>query len=171
MHRGAGFGDGLHMAWFNRNAALLGALALVSGCSSIVQHHGYITEPTLMRTVHAGVDNQQSVEQLLGEPSFKSQFGQPTWYYVGNFTKQTPFGTPRINKDTVLAVSFDASGNVASAETTGMEKVVRIHPDSHVTPTLGRERSFLEDLFGNIGQVGAAGTSGGGPPSNTGGGS
>jgi outer membrane protein assembly factor BamE (lipoprotein component of BamABCDE complex) len=171
MRRDAGFGDGLHMVRFNRNAALLGALALVSGCSSIVQHHGYITEPVLMQSVHAGVDNQQSVEQLLGEPSFKSQFAQPTWYYVGNFTKQTPFGTPRINKDTVLAVSFDAAGNVALAETTGMEKVVRIHPDSHVTPTLGRERSFLEDLFGNIGQVGAAGTSGGGPPSNTGGGS
>jgi hypothetical protein len=50
-----------------------------------------------------------------------------------------------------------------------MEKVVRIHPDSHKTPTLGRERSFLEDLFGNIGQVGAAGATGNGPPTNTGG--
>ena len=27
--------------------------------------------------------------------------------------------------------------------------------------TLGRERSFLEDLFGNIGQVGAPGMGGG----------
>ena len=169
MRRDAGFGDGLHMVRFNRNAALLGALALVSGCSSIVQHHGYITEPVLMQSVHAGVDNQQSVEQLLGEPSFKSQFGQPTWYYVGNFTKQRPFGTPRIDKETVLAVTFDAAGNVASAETSGVEKVVKINPDSDKTPTLGRERSLLQDLFGNIGQVGAAGT-GGGAPSNTGGG-
>jgi len=171
MRGGAGFGDGLHMVRFNRNAALLGALALVSGCSSIVAHRGYIAEPTLMQTVHAGIDNQQSVEQLLGEPSFKSQFGQPTWYYVSSFTRQQPFGTPHINKQTVLAITFDPAGNVASAETTGMEKVVRIHPDSDKTPTLGRERSFLQDLFGNIGQVGAAGGSGGGPPSNTGGGS
>ena len=158
------------MLMSNRNAALLGALALVSGCSSITQHRGFVVEPTLIQSVHAGVDNQQSVEQLLGEPSFKSQFGQPTWYYVGNFTTQKPFGTPRIDKETVLAVTFDAAGNVASAETSGVERVVRINPDSDETPTLGRERNLLQDLFGNIGQVGAAGTGGGGAPSNTGGG-
>ena len=32
-----------------------------------------------------------------------------------------------------------------------------LSPDGDATPTLGRERSFLEDLFGNIGAVGAAG--------------
>ena len=37
----------------------------------------------------------------------------------------------------------------------GMEQVVQIDPDGDKTPTLGRERSFLEDLFGNIGTVGA----------------
>jgi outer membrane protein assembly factor BamE (lipoprotein component of BamABCDE complex) len=157
------------MIRFYRNAAWLGALALVSGCSSITGHRGYITEPALMNTVHAGIDNQRSVEQLLGTPSFKSQFGQPTWYYVGSFTKQKPFTTPKITRHTVLAITFDPAGNVATAETTGVEKVVRISPDSDKTPTLGRERSLLQDLFGNIGQVGAAGT-GGGAPSNTGGG-
>ena len=157
------------MLRFNRNAALLGALALISGCSSITQHRGFVAEPTLIDSVHAGIDNQQSVEQLLGEPSFKSQFGQPTWYYVGDYTKQRPFGTPRITKETVLAVSFDRAGNVTSAETSGVERVVRISPDSDKTPTLGRERSLLQDLFGNIGQVGAAGT-GTNAQTNTGGG-
>ena len=36
-------------------------------------------------------------------------------------------------------------------------------PTATETPTLGRERSFLEDLFGNIGAVGAPGTGGGAP--------
>ena len=44
-----------------------------------------------------------------------------------------------------------------------MEKVAQISPDGDKTPTLGRERSFLEDLFGNIGQVGAGGAGPGGP--------
>jgi outer membrane protein assembly factor BamE (lipoprotein component of BamABCDE complex) len=158
------------MLRFNRNAALLVALALVSGCSTIVQHRGYVAEPLLMQSVHAGIDNQQSVEQLLGEPSFKSQFGQPTWYYVASFTRQKPFGTPHINRHTVLAITFDQAGNVASANTTNMETVVRIRPDKHETPTLGRERSFLQDVFGNIGQVGAVGATSNGPPTNTGGG-
>jgi hypothetical protein len=29
-----------------------------------------------------------------------------------------------------------------------------IHPDKDKTPTLGRNRSLLEELFGNIGAVG-----------------
>ena len=33
----------------------------------------------------------------------------------------------------------------------------RISPEGDKTPTLGRERSFFEDIFGNIGAVGAPG--------------
>ncbi|MFN5902563.1 MAG: outer membrane protein assembly factor BamE, partial [Novosphingobium sp.] len=65
----------------------------------------------------------------------------------------------------VLRVSFDARGNVVGVERTGIEKVVRLDPDGDKTPTLGRERTFLEDLFGNIGTVGtgAGGAAGSGP--------
>ena len=55
-----------------------------------------------------------------------------------------------------------------SEDRTGVEQVVRISPDSDKTPTLGRERGILQDLFGNIGQVGAA-NAGGPDGSNTGG--
>ena len=91
------------------------------------------------------------------------------WYYVSSITRQKPFASPRISNHTVLAVRFDQAGNVIAADQSGIERVVRIEPDSDKTPTLGRERGILEDLFGNIGQVGAAGM--GGPDgSNTGGG-
>ena len=52
---------------------------------------------------------------------------------------------------------FDAAGNVASVERSGIDKVAYLSPDGDETPTLGRERSFFEDLFGNIGAVGAPG--------------
>ena len=157
------------MVGINRNAALLGALALVSGCTSVVDHRGYIADPVLLQSVHPGIDNRQSVEGTLGRPTFTSQFGEPVWYYVSSITRQKPFASPRISNHTVLAVRFDQAGNVIAADQSGIERVVRIEPDSDKTPTLGRERGILEDLFGNIGQVGAAGM--GGPDgSNTGGG-
>ena len=157
------------MVGINRNAALLGALALVSGCTSVVDHRVYIAEPVLLHSVHPGIDNRQSVEGTLGRPTFTSQFGEPVWYYVSSITRQKPFASPRISNHTVLAVRFDQAGNVIAADQSGIERVVRIEPDSDKTPTLGRERGILEDLFGNIGQVGAAGM--GGPDgSNTGGG-
>ena len=147
-----------------RNAALVGALALVAGCSSITEHRGYIVDETLLQSVQPGIDNQASVEGTLGRPTFTSQFGQPTWYYVSSVTEQKPFGRPRIERHTVLAVTFDGAGNVTSAERSGMDQVARISPDSDETPTLGRERTFLEDLFGNIGQVGTPGMGGGAGP-------
>ena len=65
----------------------------------------------------------------------------------------------------MLAVQFDAAGNVSNVERSGLDKVVYLTPDGDETPTLGRERSFFEDLFGNIGAVGApgAGAPQGGP--------
>jgi hypothetical protein len=39
--------------------------------------------------------------------------------------------------------------------------VSKISPNGDSTPTLGRHRSFFEDIFGNIGAVGAPGVGGG----------
>jgi outer membrane protein assembly factor BamE (lipoprotein component of BamABCDE complex) len=142
-------------------AVLAGAAAALGGCSSIRDHRGFISDPVLTGAIQPGLDNQTSVERTLGHPTFTSQFGTPVWYYVSSTTKQAPFGRPRIETHSVLAVHFDEAGNVSSTERSGMEQVARIDPDGDETPTLGRERGFLEDLFGNIGQVGVPGAGSG----------
>ena len=147
-----------------RKAALLGVLALVTGCSSITEHRGYIVDEALLQAVQPGIDNRTSVEGTLGRPTFTSQFGQPTWYYISSTTSQRPFTTPRIAAHTVLAVRFDEAGNVSAVDRTGLDQVAYLSPEDDETPTLGRERGFLEDLFGNIGQVGAAGMGGAAAP-------
>ena len=144
--------------------ALLAAGVSLGACSSIRESRGYIVDPVLLNSVQPGIDNQQSVEMTLGRPTFTSQFGEPTWYYVSSTTGRKPFVRPTIREHQVLAVQFDANGNVASAERSGLDKVVYLTPDGDATPTLGRERSFLEDLFGNIGTVGQPGMGGQGGP-------
>jgi outer membrane protein assembly factor BamE (lipoprotein component of BamABCDE complex) len=137
-------------------ATVLCALALMSGgCASIKDHRGYLIDPALTSSVQPGIDNRMSVERALGQPTFKSEFGKQVWYYVSIDTRQRPFKRPQAREQTVLMVSFDEKGNVASVDRRGMEKVVSLNPDGHHTPTLGRTRSFFEDLFGNIGSVGA----------------
>ncbi|GEO00358.1 SmpA/OmlA family lipoprotein [Novosphingobium sediminis] len=148
-------------------ASALGALTLMAGgCASIKDHRGYLIDPALTGSVQPGIDNRTSVERALGQPTFKSEFGKQIWYYVSIDTKQRPFKRPQAKTQNVLMVSFDEKGNVASVDRRGMEKVVSLNPDGHKTPTLGRNRSFFEDLFGNIGSVGAIpgqGGVGGGP--------
>lgn len=145
-----------------RIGAVLAAALLASGCSSIVNQRGFLAEETLVAAVQPGIDNRRSVEATLGRPTFVSQFGEPVWYYVSSTTGQRPFTRPSIQAQTVLAVRFDPAGNVIAVDRSGMEQVARIDPDGAETPTLGRNRTFLEDLFGNIGQVGAGAGPGGG---------
>ncbi len=136
----------------------------LSGCSSIKDHRGYLVDAALLDSVQAGVDNRTSVEKVLGRPSFVSQFGRQDWYYVSTNTRQSAFSAPRAKENLLIHIIFDDKGNVTAVERTGMEKVARIDPDGDKTPTLGRNRGFLEDLFGNIGQVGAGGQGKGAGP-------
>ena len=139
-------------------SAALSVALLAGGCSSIKEGQGYIASPQLTDAIQPGIDNRRSVETTLGRPSFESQFGEPTWYYVSSTTGRRPFVRPRIDAHSVLAVRFDQAGNVVAVDRSGLEQVVYLTPDGAETPTLGRERSFFEDLFGNIGTVNAPGT-------------
>ncbi len=139
-------------------ATAMVAFALsTAGCNRVPGHQGYILDTTLSDALQAGVDNRESVEKTLGRPTFVSQFGQQDWYYVSRSTKQLAFAVPTAVDQTVLRFRFDAAGNVAAIDKAGMEHVSKINPESEITPTLGRDRSFFEDLFGNIGTVGSSG--------------
>ena len=155
-----GFGNGR----IAKIALVFAVGAALSGCASIRESRGYVTDQVLLRSIQPGIDNQRSVEGTLGRPTFTSQYGQPTWYYVSSVTGRRPFVRPRIRSHGVLAVKFDQQGNVSDVERSGIEQVVYLQPDGGKTPTLGRERGFLEDLFGNIGQVGAPGAGAPGGP-------
>ncbi|MEL6878312.1 MAG: outer membrane protein assembly factor BamE [Pseudomonadota bacterium] len=151
------------MVWSKlRGVALVAVAGLaLAGCSSIRESRGYVVDNVLLQSIQPGIDNQRSVEGTLGRPSFTSQYGEPTWYYVSSVTGRRPLVRPRIRQHSVLAVKFDAAGNVASVDNSGIDQVVNLTPDGDKTPTLGRERGFLEDLFGNIGTVGSGAAPGG----------
>lgn len=148
-----------------RSAAIAGTIAvlgLTAGCARIRDHKGYVVDSTLVGTVAPGVDNRESVEKTLGRPSFAGQFDKDrTWYYVSRDTRQVGYRTPKAVDQMVLAVHFDAQGNVSSVERTGMEKVAHVSLYGDKTPTLGSKRGFFRELFGNIGRVGSVGEAGG----------
>ncbi len=133
----------------------------MGGCAKVRGFQGYIADPTLIDSVQPGLDNKASVEKTLGRPTFVGQFATGDWYYVSRQTRQYSFANPRPSEQTVLRVRFDAAGNVATVDKTGVDQVVKINPEGDKTPTLGKNTSFFEELFGNIGQVGSVGQGGG----------
>jgi outer membrane protein assembly factor BamE (lipoprotein component of BamABCDE complex) len=145
--------------------AAISAAVMLSGCAQMREHKGVVLDPQVARAIQPGVDNKDSVEKALGRPSFTGQFTPNDWYYVSRDVNQVAFRNARVRKQTVMIVRFDQKGNVASVQNTGKELVMNLNPTGKKTPTLGRKRSFFEELFGNIGSVGAPGLpgQGGGP--------
>ncbi|MGZ8283900.1 MAG: outer membrane protein assembly factor BamE [Allosphingosinicella sp.] len=145
---------------FHAALAVLGAGLLASGCAPIRLHQGYVLDETLVANIQPGVDNRDSVAGTLGRPTFVGQFDQRDWYYVSRETRQFAFNNPRPTDQQVLHVRFDEAGNVESVGRTGLDLVANIDPINDKTPTLGRDRSLFEELFGNIGAVGQSGRGG-----------
>jgi outer membrane protein assembly factor BamE (lipoprotein component of BamABCDE complex) len=142
--------------------ATIAAAVLLAGCAQMRAHKGAVIDPQLASSIQAGVDNKDSVEKLLGRPTFVGQFTPDDWYYVSRDTSQLAFRNPRVIKENVMIVRFDPKGNVASVQRTGKELVMNVKPYGKQTPTLGRKRSFFEELFGNIGSVGPGAAGAGG---------
>jgi outer membrane protein assembly factor BamE (lipoprotein component of BamABCDE complex) len=144
----------------------IAAAVLLAGCAQMRSHKGVVLDPQLIGAIQPGVDNKDSVEKAIGRPSFVGQFTPNDWYYVSRDVSQVAFRNPRVKKQTVFIVRFDPKGNVASVQRTGRELVMNVEPTHRMTPTLGRKRSFFEELFGNIGTVGAGGLGGPGGGDN-----
>ena len=147
-----------------RSVALAASAAMalsLAACTKVRGQQGYLVDETLVSAIQPGVDNRESVQGTLGRPTFVGQFDQRDWYYVSRTTRNMAYNFPKPVAQTVLHIRFDEAGNVVSVNRTGLERTASIDPMNEKTPTLGRDRSFFEELFGSIGQVSTA------PPGGT----
>jgi len=147
-----------------RSVAVIVGLGIALGaCSGMRDHKGFILDQTLADGIQVGVDNKDSVVRTIGRPTFTGQFDPNEWYYVSRDTTQLAFRDPKVTRQTVLRVQFDQAGNVTSVAKTGKELIAQVDPSGDKTPTLGRKRSFFEELFGNIGSISQPGLPGSSP--------
>ena len=68
-------------------------------------------------------------------------------------TRAFAFRNPRVTDQKVVHIRFDQAGNVAAINQTDEKLIASINPNNDRTPTLGRERSFFDELFNNIGTI------------------
>ena len=141
-------------------AVIIAAGLALSACGGMREHRGFVIDQTLADGIQVGIDNKDSVTKTLGRPTFTGQFDPNEWYYVSRNTAQLAFRDPKVTDQTVLRVQFDQAGNVSSVQKTGKELIASVDPSGDKTPTLGRKRSFFEELFGNIGTISQPGLPG-----------
>lgn len=134
--------------------------SLLVGCAAMHAHKGAVLDTQLVGSIQPGVDNQASVEKLLGRPTFVGQFAPNDWIYVARDTTQFAFRNPRLTNQSTIIVHFDRAGNVTSVQHSGKDLAMNLDPSNRRTPTMGKKKSFFEELFGGIGSVNSGGIPG-----------
>jgi outer membrane protein assembly factor BamE (lipoprotein component of BamABCDE complex) len=131
----------------------LAALVALAACQPIVRNHGYAPDDAALALVEVGVDTRETVAEKVGRPSAAGLLNDVGWYWVqSRFETIGPRAPREVNRE-VVAISFDEGGTVVNVERFGLEDGRIVPLSRRVTEENIRGRSFLEQLFGNIGGI------------------
>jgi len=128
-------------------ASLAAAALFAASCSPIVNQRGYLPNPEVDDTIVVGTDTKATVQQRLGSPSTFATFGGDTWYYISSVEERFAFFAPETTSRKIMAVSFDKDTKVADINRYTLKDGNIVAFDSRITPTRGREMTFLQQLF------------------------
>ena len=155
--------------------AVIGAGQMGTGIAQTVAAHGMkvmLTDVDLARAEAGKANIEKALAKLMGRGKIEAHEAESLLARITPVADYAPFAEADLiieaatEREEIKNAIFDAAGKVVNVERSGVDKLAYLDPDGNKTPTLGRERGFLEDLFGNIGQVGGAGVGGapgGGP--------
>ena len=147
-----------------RTALALAAFLGAAACAPVKDTRGYMPDQEQVAQVTPGVTTKDKVYDLFGSPSSMGTFDQKVWYYIEKKTEKRAFTPEETTDQQVLAVEFDQSGTVTEIKRWGMKDGVAVTPVARVTETRGRELSFLQQVFGNLGRFSNKGGGGFGSP-------
>jgi len=118
-----------------------------------------MVDEAVISSIKPQVDTHDSVKEMLGSPSSVAPFDNNSWYYYSKKSESLAFFKEKITDLNIIAVRFDTDGYVTSLDRYTLNDKKDVTPVGETTPTNGRELSFIQELFGNIGRFGAGGPS------------
>ncbi len=135
------------------------AALVLTGCTSRKFVRGYMADEKVISSIRPQVDTHDSVKEMLGSPSSVATFDNDSWYYYSKKSENLAFFKETITELKIVAVRFDSEGYVTAIDNYTLDDLNNVDPVGKTTKTHGRELSFIQELFGNIGRFGAGGPS------------
>ncbi|MCC8418132.1 MAG: outer membrane protein assembly factor BamE [Rickettsia endosymbiont of Glossina mortisans submortisans] len=123
----------------------------LSGCKTI-ENRGQSIDDSALVKLESKKLNKTEVIELIGTPTMVPEYSQNTWYYVERVMSQRAWLNPKIEKQKIVKITFDANNF--------MQEVVVID-DSHrqdietvreYTRTYGTELNGLQKFVKNLGR-------------------
>lgn len=142
-----------------RTFVIAAAIALtgtaLAACQPTVSQRGYVPNEDLIADIRPGIDNKDSVLTTFGSPSTIGTVEGDTWYYISSIHHQTAFFKEEAVDREIVAVYFDEADNVKQLGYYGLEDGKVVNFIDRSTPTRGKELTFLQQMFGNLGRFGS----------------
>jgi len=143
------------MKYVIKKYLFIALIFLSTSCSPIVENRGYVFDEKLLDQIKVNETISNDVMDILGSPSTTSAIDASTWYYIYSKAETVAFYHPTVTDRRVLAVSFNDDNKVKNLKYYGLEEGKIISYVDRTTPTRGRELTVLQQLFGNLGRLGA----------------
>lgn len=128
------------------------ACVILSGCASEINARGNLPTDEKLSQVTTGLTRDE-VLQILGSPSSMATFTDQSWYYIGQRTEDYAFFKPKVIERQVLVVQFDELGQVSEIKRLDKDDGKPIEMVDRTTPTVSRDLSLMQQIFGNLGKV------------------
>jgi len=137
-----------------RSRYALAALVMLgmAACSPQIATHGNLVDPDALAKIEPGRSDQAVVLSLLGSPSTRGNFNEPTWYYIGQRTERQAFYRPETIERKVVYIDFEPNGQVKSIGALNLEDGSKVAFVDRETPTAGQRVTLIKQLIGNIGR-------------------
>ncbi|WP_417253121.1 outer membrane protein assembly factor BamE [Celeribacter sp.] len=146
------------LSWVSTLAkAVLGLTLILSltACVAQFRNHGYVPSEAQLAQISVGVDTKETIKDEIGTPGTEGILDSSAWYYVRSQFRHLGAFEPKEVDRQVVAISFDAQGRVSNVERFGLEQGRVVVLSRRVTDDGVKGITFLQQLFGNLGNVSA----------------
>ena len=143
------------------NKRMIPALALalgmpaLAGCSvfaPIPTDRGINIEAVDYDKLVPGKSTRPQVVELIGSPTARATFDDNTWIYIGEVTAPVPLMLPKVKRQEVVVLTFDAGGVLRSRRLLDRADGHDVAMAGGSTPSPGSKTSFIQQLIGNVGR-------------------
>ena len=152
-------------------ALIIASTSVLSGCQTgTVLNGGYVADQQSLNLVPEGSSREQ-VLLSLGTPSTTATFDGEVFYYISQRrTRAVAFQKLKVVDQSVLAIYFDKDGVVSRRANYALQDGKVFDTIGRVTPTGGKELTFLQQMLSGGSAASAArslfGGGAGGTPQN-----
>ncbi len=85
---------------------------MISSCATYKTTHGHLITNEEIEQIKKNISTKDDVSNLFGAPSFVSEYGNKSWYYIFENIEQKSLSTNKKIVREIFVVNFDKTGNI-----------------------------------------------------------